>query len=154
MQWKPCLIAGVGLGASVIVWQIISIPLGLTALFVPVAFLLQIAAVVALLAHARHEHRYGQQLLGATVLSAVASVLIFFGSLLATSVLFPDAIEQLRATTRTALVEQGASQADITAALASITPMAQAWAGVIGTMVSGPFIAALAAIGLRRRASA
>ncbi len=149
MRHQVNLVAGVALGLVVGLWQIISIAAGLTAVFVPVAFALQVLAVVAALWTTQAEHRYGQQVLGAVQLSAVASVLIFVGSLVATSVLFPDAIPELRAATATRLAQAGASPSEIAAATGGITPIGEATAGVIGTMISGPLIGAIGAIWLR-----
>lgn len=128
MEWNSTFRAGLVLGAAVVAWQVISVPAGLTGVFVPVAFGLQLAIVVGLLVRTRDAHAYGQQVLSAAVLSAVASAMIFPASLLVTSVLFPDH-----------------------EALDGSTPLAQATAGLIGTLVSGPSIGALAALGLRKR---
>ncbi len=127
MEWNLTVRAGLLLAALVVVWQLVSVPLGLTAVFVPIAFGLQVVVVVALLVRTRAEHGYGQQVLAAAVLSAIAVIPIFVGSLVVTMLLFPGH-----------------------AALADGSPLEQALAGVIGTLVSGPAVAALAAIGLRR----
>lgn len=151
MQHQVNLAAGVALGLVVVLWQIVSIGTGLTSVFVPVAFALQVLAVLAALWTTREKHRYGQQIWGALELSAVASGLIFMGSLFATSVLFPNAVVELRSATALQLAQAGATATEIAAATESITGLGQATAGVIGTMVSGPLIGAIGGIWLRSK---
>jgi len=128
MQWHSTFRAGLVLGVAVAIWQLASVLAGLTGVFVPVAFGLQVAVVVGLFVRTRAEHGYTQQLLAATVMSAVAGAIIFPGSLLTMAVLFPGH-----------------------EALEGSTPLGQAVAGLVGTLASGPVIGALAAIGLRER---
>jgi hypothetical protein len=98
--------------------------------------------------------RYGAQLLTGTLMSAVAAVVIFAGSLLFTMVVFPNYFQELRATYEQVLRASGKSPAEIETAIrqsmAGQTPLVQAVQGAAGTLVTG-FLAS-AVIGVFHRA--
>ena len=98
---------------------------------------------------ARDGRTYGGQILAGTMMAVVAGVIIIGSSLLFTTVLFPSYAQDLEHTYRETLQRHGQTETEITAAVqanaASLTPMAQAMSGFIGTLVTG--ILASAAIG-------
>lgn len=151
MDVRTTAIAGVGLGLVVLLWQIASVGAGLISVFVPVAVVAQLVVVIGLLARTRTRHSWAQQLAAGTAASAIACVFIGAGSLLTTVVLFPDALATMRAETELALAAAGKSPDEIAAAVAMIAPVPQAVSGVVGTLVTGAVIAALAGIGLRQK---
>lgn len=81
---------------------------------------------------AREGRSYNQQVVAGTMMAIIAGVVLIAASLVFTMVVFPDAMESIRA------VEPSA------------TPMSQALNGFIGTLVTG--ILASAAIAVRVRA--
>jgi hypothetical protein len=85
--------------------------------------------------------RYWGQVGAGTAMSAVAAVLIFAGSLLFTVVVFPDYFEELRTIQAEMLRQAGKTESEVRAAIdgaaAMQTPLAQALAGAIGTVVTG-----------------
>ncbi|MCA9491501.1 MAG: hypothetical protein KC621_16330 [Myxococcales bacterium] len=122
---KDAVMAGLALGAVVTVWGLVAMAAGLVALFVPVATLIQLVVVVGLLARTKSAHTYRDAVVAGSVASAVGAGIIFFGSLLNTMVVFAGRPEAAQ-------------------------PVAQAVAGVIGTLVTGVVLSAIAAIWLRR----
>ena len=148
MDWKTTATAGLVLGGVVTLWQVVSIAAGLTSLFVPVATLVQVLVVVGALAAMRSKHGYLQQLAAGTALSAVAAAILFVTSLLSTAVLFPGALETMRAEVAASM--EAATAEEVEAAVAMIAPLPQAVFGAIGTLVTGLVVAGLAAIGLRK----
>jgi hypothetical protein len=92
---------------------------------------------------------YGQQVMAGTMMAVIAGLIIVATSLLFTMVAYPDYAAAVESATRGALQRQGKNEAEISAALASnaasLTPMAQAMSGFIGTLITG--IVASAAIG-------
>jgi Protein of unknown function (DUF4199) len=97
---------------------------------------------------------YRAQILAGTMMAIVAGVIIIVSSLVFTTVVFPAYFTDLEQVYRTTLQQQGKSDADIAAALqanaASMTPMAQAMSGFIGTLVTGIVASAVIAIFVRR----
>jgi riboflavin transporter FmnP len=89
------------------------------------------------------------------VLSLVASVIISAGSLLFTTVAFPNYFTELQSAQAEMLKAQGLSEADIktqvAAAAAMQTPFINAISGVIGTVVTGVLVAAIAGAFLRKK---
>jgi len=98
---------------------------------------------------------YGAQILAGTMMAIVAGVIIVGSSLLFTTLVFPTYFTDLEQMYRTTLRQQGKSETDITAAIqanaASMTPMAQAMSGFIGTLVTGIVASAVIAIFVRAK---
>jgi hypothetical protein len=98
---------------------------------------------------------YGAQILAGTMMAIVAGVIIVGSSLLFTTLVFPTYFTDLEQMYRTTLRQQGKSDTDITAAIqanaASMTPMAQAMSGFIGTLVTGIVASAVIAIFVRAK---
>jgi hypothetical protein len=79
---------------------------------------------------------YRDQIVAGALMSIIAGVIIMGASLLFTMVVFPDAMDALRA------------------ADASATPMSQAMAGFLGTLVTGILGSAVIGLWVHRRPSA
>ena len=98
---------------------------------------------------------YGGQVVAGTLMAVVAGVVIIASSLLFTMVAFPDYFTELEAMQRQMLAAQGRSAAEIEAEVAAgkvaATPMANAMAGFIGTLVTGIIASAVIAIWVRAR---
>ena len=98
---------------------------------------------------------YGGQVVAGTLMAVVAGVVIIASSLLFTMVAFPDYFAELEAMQRQMLAAQGRSAAEIEAEVAAgkvaATPMANAMAGFIGTLVTGIIASAVIAIWVRAR---
>lgn len=98
---------------------------------------------------------YGRQVITGTLMAVVAAVIIFCGSLLFTTVAFPSYFDDVRAMQATTLRAQGKSEQEIAAALeagaAGQTPVANALAGVAGTVGTGLVASLVIALFLRRR---
>ena len=104
---------------------------------------------------AREGRTYGGQVVAGTLMAVVAGVLIIGSSLVFTMVAFPDYFNDLEAVQRQMLAAQGKSAAEIEQAVASgkvaATPMANAMAGFIGTLVAGIIVSAILAIWIRAK---
>jgi hypothetical protein len=98
---------------------------------------------------------YGGQVVAGTLMAVVAGVIIICSSLLFTTVAFPDYFRELEATQRQILQSQGKSAAEIEEAIranaVASTPMGQAMAGFIGTLLTGILVSAVIAIFVRRK---
>ena len=155
--------AGVVLGVLVVAWTFL---MGVTGWYKDPALLnlfwivvlIQIGVLLWALTKTAGENGFAQQVLSGMLISAVGSILIFGGSLLFTMVVFPNYFTELRTIQEEMLRKAGKSEADIQAMLeataAGATPMAQAIAGVIGTVLTGIFASAMIAVFHRRRVAA
>ena len=98
---------------------------------------------------------WGGQIVNGLVLSVVASVIIFAGSLLFTTVVFPGYFNDIRAAQAEMLKSSGMAEAQIQTTLAASaamqTPLMNALSGVIGTVVTGVMVAAIAGAFWRRK---
>lgn len=106
---------------------------------------------------AREGRTYLGQILAGTMMAIVAGVIIIGSSLLFTTVLFPDYSRELEEMYRATLRRQGQTDVEILAAVqanaASLTPMAQAMSGFIGTLVTGILSSAVIGYFVRRKSS-
>jgi hypothetical protein len=154
--------AGLFLGITVIIWTFIMGFTGwfrdpaLALLFPLVATILTIIAIVwGLRGTAATGHRYGGQILAGLLIGLVASVFIFAGSLLFTTVVFPDYFTQIQEMGRQAYDAQGWNEVEIQQALetnaAWQTPFWQAFFGVIGTMVTSLVVSLITAAFVRAK---
>jgi hypothetical protein len=123
-------------------------------LFIGLALLFNIAAVILLLRETRAGSGYGKQFLNSTLLGLIAGVLIFATSFLVLSVLFPDAIPEMIegqvAFLESAPIPEETKQAQI-AAVQQTTATAQAMAGLMGTFLTSLVVGAILAIFLRKK---
>jgi hypothetical protein len=123
------------------------------------AFFLVILVEVALLAVGLRKtaatQGYGRQVLTGTLMAVVAAAIIFGGSLLFTTVAFPTYFQDVRAAQEEMLRAAGKTPAEIEAAVraasAGQTPLANALAGVVGTVVTGLVASLVIAAFFRKR---
>ncbi len=102
---------------------------------------IQIVLLVVGLRSSAAENGFWKQVLSGTLASLLASVLIFCGSLLFTTVAFPSYFDEIRAVQTSMLEQAGKSpeevRAQVEAMAATQTPFLQALFGAIGTVVTG-----------------
>jgi hypothetical protein len=152
--------AGLLLGVLCVIWQFVlgftgwykdPILLNLFFLVVP----LEIGIVIWALRKTARGTTWGGQVLNGLLLSVVAGVIIFAGSLLFTTVAFPNYFAEIQATQAEMLKAGGLSEAEIgsqvAAAAAMRTPLVNALTGVIGTVVTGCIVAVIAGAFLRKK---
>jgi hypothetical protein len=93
---------------------------------------------------------YGQQLVAGIAMSVIAGLVIIGSSLLFTTVAFPNYFQELEAMQRQQLAAGGSTPAEIEAAVQAqavmATPMMNALAGFIGTVITGIIGSAIIAI--------
>ena len=98
---------------------------------------------------------YSGQVVAGTLMSIIAGVVIIGSSLLFTQVAFPEYFQELEASYRQLLQQQGKTEAEIAAEIAAWspgqTPMRQAMNGFIGTFVTGVVVSAIAAVWIRKK---
>jgi hypothetical protein len=100
---------------------------------------------------------YGSQVVAGTMMAIVAGVIVIASSLLFTMVAFPDYFRELEEAYRESARAQGRSEAEIAQSIsdnmAAATPMGQAMAGFLGTLITGILASAVIAIFIRARGS-
>ena len=152
--------AGILLGVLCVVWTFVMgftgwykdpVMLNLFFLVIP----LEIGIVVWALRKTAAGATWGGQIVNGLVLSVVASVIIFAGSLLFTTVAFPNYFNDIQAAQTEMLKAAGMAEADIrtqvAASAAMQTPFMNAISGVIGTVVTGVVVAAIAGAFWRKK---
>jgi hypothetical protein len=102
---------------------------------------------------AAEERTYRAQVVAGTLMSVVAGVIIIASSLLFTTVVFPEYFQELAAAQRQIMQSQGKPAAEIEQTVRDnasyTTPMGQAMAGFVGTLVTGILASAVIAIWVR-----
>lgn len=144
--------AGILLGVLCVAWTFVMgftgwykdpVMLNLFFLVIP----LEIGIVIWALRKTAAVSTWGGQVMNGLVLSLVASVIIFAGSLLFTTVAFPNYFTDLKVAHAEMLKASGLPeteiQAQVAAAAAMQTPFINAISGVIGTVVTGLVVAAI-----------
>ena len=156
----PTLRAGLILGFSVVAWTFV---MGFTGWYKHPSLLflfwlvipLQVGVLLWALRGTAPGSGYGRQVWNGVSISLLASLIIFGGSLLFTTVVFPRYFQELEALGRQMMASQGQTPEQIEAAVRAQapmqTPLANAMAGVMGTMATGFLVSLVAAIWLRRR---
>lgn len=122
--------------------------------FLVIAILLNVTAVVRCLRERQSEDAWGAQILNGLVLGAVASVIIFFTSWLVTAAIFPEYFAEMAEGYRQTFVDMGLSDAeveDMVSATAATSPIRSAIDGVIGTMATSLVVAAIAGFWFRKK---
>jgi hypothetical protein len=98
---------------------------------------------------------YGGQVVAGTLISLIGGAIIFAGSLLLTMVAFPQYFTEIAAVQEQQLSAAGQSEEQIRAFMNASapgrTPVAQAIAGFLGTVVTGVVVSAILAIFMRAR---
>lgn len=137
---------GLWIGVLTVLWMLV---MGYTGWYLhPVLlnlFFLVIVIEVVLISRALRRsaamNTYVQQVVAGTTMAVVAAVVIFCGSYVFTTVLFPTYFEDLQRVGREVMVRQGLPDADITQRLEAMapwqTPVMNALQGVIGTVLTG-----------------
>jgi len=152
--------AGVLLGVLCVIWTFVMgftgwyrDPVLLNLFFLVILF--EIGIVIWALRKTAPAATWGGQIVNGLVLSLTASVIIFAGSLLFTTVAFPSYFADIQAAQTEMLKSAGMSEADIKAQVAAAaamqTPFINAISGVIGTVVTGVLVAAVAGLFLRKK---
>jgi len=156
----PTLRSGLILGFSVVAWTFV---MGFTGWHTPpslhrlfwLVIPLQIGVLLWTLRGIAAENGYGRQLWTGVGTSVLASVLIYAGSLLATSVVFPDYFQKQERLGRELMAKKGLSPEAIEQVVQAQKPLqtsrASAMAGAIGTVVTGFLVTAVAAVAFRRK---
>src|SRR4026208_5411 len=145
---NPILAAGILIGILCSAWTFILAFTGLykspsaNVVFISVAMAIEIVVLTWGLRRTAAEGRaYGGQILAGTMMAIVAGVIIIASSLLFTTVVFPNYAQDLERGCRETLQRRGQTETEIAVAVqanaASLTPMAQAMSGFIGTLVTG-----------------
>jgi uncharacterized membrane protein YeaQ/YmgE (transglycosylase-associated protein family) len=123
-----------------------------------VVILIQIVIMVWGLKGTAAGATYGSQIKTGTIMSLIAGVIIFCGSILFTAVAYPHYFEELRTVGQEVLKSQGKSEAEITALLDAQAPMQtsfwQAFFGFIGTLITGVIVALIAGAFLKGKPAA
>ena len=156
---KSAIQAGVILGLLVLVWTLIH---GFTGWYKDAGMSwtfwmvipFQIILLVWMLKNTKKQgFGYGQQVMAGLVMSLVAGAIIFAGSWLITTTVFPTYYADVRAMTEQVMVAQGRTADQIAAELEKqkgmLTPMGSSMMAFIGTTVTG-LVAAMIAAGMIR----
>lgn len=151
--------AGIVLGVLVEIWTAIVIAArwhtdpGRMWLFFMVVPIQVLVLILALRTHAATAS-YGRQVWNGLALSLVAAVVVFLGSWLLTTVVFPEYFPQIRAAAELMLLQMGRTPFDIAEEMqknrSMYDPVANAMSGAIGTTLTGLVVSAIVAIFVRR----
>jgi uncharacterized membrane protein YeaQ/YmgE (transglycosylase-associated protein family) len=152
--------AGILLGVLCVFWTFVTgftgwykdpVMMNLFFLVIP----LEIGIVIWALRKTAPTTGWGGQVVNGLVLSLVASVIIFAGSMVFTTVVFPNYFSDLQAMQTAMLKSSGMAEAQIqsTVALTAAmqTPFMNAISGVIGTVVTGVLVSAIAGAFFRKK---
>ena len=144
---QPTVKAGIVLGVAAEIWSIFVIAIGLhhnpmtLLIFYLVIFIQAGVLFWGLRMTAAQGKTYGGQVVSGLIISAIGAAIIFVGSLILTSYVFPNYFVEVSEGLRAFLQSQGMPEADIQMQLDSMassnTPMQNAISGVIGTLVTG-----------------
>ncbi len=156
---KVTVKAGIWLGVLCVLWTLV---MGVTGWYKHptllnlfwVVILIEIAVLLWALRQTAATTPYLGQVGKGTVIAVIGAVIIFCGSLLFTTVLFPHYFEELRTVQTEMLRHAGKTEAEINAVLelgARVqTPFVNALMGVLGTVVTG-FLASLLIAAFNRK---
>ena len=119
-----------------------------------VYILLNIVLVYMTLNKSAADNSYGAQLMSSAVLGLVGGVLIFIGSWVLLSMVFPDALAEIR-DSAIAFMENSSMSEDMIeeqmVKLDSATPVSQSLPGLIGTFTTSVVVGAIVAIFKRKK---
>lgn len=158
---KSAIRWGLILGAAVAVFNFVFGLAGLhTAfsmafVFLAVAILMNVTAVVLCLRERAASDGWAKQLGSGLVLGFVGGTVIFLTSWLMTAVVFPDYFAEMAEGYRETFVKMGMNEeevAEMVAGTAATSHLRNALDGAIGTVVTSALTAAIAGIWLRRKA--
>ena len=152
--------AGLILGILVVLWTFV---MGFTGWYRHPSLLflfwlvvpLQITVLLILLRITAPTTGYLRQVQNGVAASVIASILIMAGSLLFTTAVFPSYFRELEALGRLKMAQQGFTPEQIEAVVKAQapmqTPLHSAFAGGLGTWITGLFTSLIAAVWLRRK---
>ena len=152
---KPAVILGVG----VILLSTLTIATGMhtnvalqQALFLGAAIGMNVAVIIWALRGNAAENGYAAQLGISALVGLIAGVIIFIGSYVLTTVVFPDALSETADAMLPLLEQAGMSEEQIDARMAKMeSPVSNALPGLIGTFVTSLVVGAVVAIFFRRK---
>jgi hypothetical protein len=151
--------SGIWLGVLCVLWTLV---MGVTGWYKHpvmlnmfwVVVLIEIGVLVWGLRQTAPSTAYLGQLGNGTLIAVVGAAIIFCGSLLFTTVLYPHYFEEMRVLQTEMLRSSGRTEAEISAALEMgammQTPLVNALMGVLGTVVTG-FLASLVIAAFARK---
>jgi hypothetical protein len=157
---KPTLKAGILLGILVVAWMFVigvtgwyKDPVMLNMFYIVV--LIEIGVLIwGLRLTAKEGKTYGGQVGAGTMMAVIGAVIIFLGSILFTTVVYPNYFVELRDVGRQTFIAQGmtAEQAEAQIKLMepTQTPFMQAMTGAVMTVVTG-FVASLVIAAVLRK---
>lgn len=161
---KTAVNAGVTIGIFVVLWTFL---LGFTgwykdpskmSLFWVVIPMQTIILVWMMRKTAREGNMYGAQVLAAVVASVVAGVIVFVGSWIFTSMVFPNYFSEVRVVGEKMLAQQGRTPEEIKTILDAQAPMqtsfVQACLGFVGTLLTGLLTGLIGGAFIRNRGPA
>lgn len=143
---SPTLRTGLLIGVAVVAWTFL---MGVTRWYLHPTLLnlfwmvipIQVVLLVFGLRSTAATNGYGRQVLSGTLASVLAALLIFCGSILFTTVAFPNYFEEIRAVQAEMLTRAGKGpeeiRAQVEAMVSTQTPFLQALFGAIGTIGTG-----------------
>jgi hypothetical protein len=156
----PSFRAGALLGGLVVLWTFV---MGFTGwyrhpnllflfwLVIP----LQIGVLLVLLRRTAPTTGYLRQVQNGVAASVLASFIIFAGSILFTTAVFPSYFRELEALGRLQMAKQGLSPEQIEAVVKAQapmqTPLGSAFAGALGTWITGLLTSLVASVWYRKR---
>jgi hypothetical protein len=159
---NSALKSGVVLGLLVVAWTFL---MGITGWYIHpkllnlfwIFILIQIVVMIRGLKGTAAGASYGSQLKAGAMMSVIGGVIIFCGSILFTSIVFPHYFEELRTVGQEVLRSQGKSESEVKAFLDAQAPMQttfmQALFGFLGTMVTGVIVSLIAAAFLKGKSA-
>jgi len=152
---------GIILGVLVEIWTAVMIATGwykdpaLLLLFFLVIPLQVTVLILALRETAAAGAVYGKQVLNGIGISAVAGVIVFFGSAFLTTVVFPDYYAELKTLGAEMLAKAGRPAEEIESQMRVNASMYNPWVnalqGLVGTLVTGAVVSAIAGAFMRKR---
>jgi hypothetical protein len=159
---KPIPKTGILIGLLVVAWTFV---MGVTGWYKHptllhlfwVVILLQIGAMTWGLRLTAETNTYRQQIIAGTMMSLIGAAIIFCGSFLFTSVVFPNYFADLRALGEELFRAQGKSEAETARLLDAMattqTPFWQALLGAVGTVVTGLIASSVIGAVVRRKSA-
>jgi uncharacterized protein DUF4199 len=104
---------------------------------------------------AKQGRGWAGQVVAGTLMAVIGGVIVTICSLVFTTIAFPDYFREAERMGREVMQRQGRSQAEIAAAIdatrSMATPMTQALAGFVGTVVTGAIASSALAVVIRAR---
>ena len=152
--------AGIWLGVLVFIWTLV---MGMTGWYKHpvllnmfwVVILIEVAVLLWALRKTAAATEYLGQVGNGALVAVIGAAIIFCGSLLFTSVLFPNYFAELRAIQTEMLKNAGKTEAEISATIAMTatmqTPVINAVMGAVGTVVTGLLASLIIAIFHRKK---